>query len=566
VALLLAACSSVPSAVPGASRAGAVAPQTITLTLFGLNDFHGHLQAAGPVPYVLQQPNPADASQRVSVPHGGYAHVRTALETLRAQVGPSLTVGVGDLIGASPLNSSLLKDEPTLQALSELGMTVSVVGNHEFDAGKGELLRKIRGECPAAGCAFPGFAGARFDYVAANVIDHASGKPWLKPYVIRELQGLKVAFIGAVTRETPGIVMASGIQGLRFVDEAESINAQIAPARAEGAQVIVALVHEGGIVRAQAPGVFGDASYACPGLEGEIVDISRRLDPAVAVVFSAHTHQPYTCKRDGRLLVQGQSYGALITQVTLQVDGRTGAVREASAVNHPVVQSAYAPSPAAQALLGQVEALTGPVKNAVVATIPQAMTRRGASPAGETPLGAMIAEAQLAFARQSGPADVAFMNNGGVRADLPALASGSPVQVTLGDAFATQPFGNPLLVYTLKGAQILELLRQQWAGAEPGNPRILQSAGLSYRWDARAPLAERLSEVRVGGAPLDETKDYRVVSSAFLADGGDRYSVLAQGRDRQTLGLDVDALVSHLKQSGASLRSRVPGRVLRLDR
>ena len=230
-ALLLAACASVTTPVPagssGTPKSSAAPTRTVTLTIFGLNDFHGHLQAAGPVPWVFQQPDASDPTRRSSVPHGGYAHVRTALERLRAQRDPSLTVGVGDLIGASPLNSSLLKDEPTLQAMNDLGMTVSAVGNHEFDAGKDELLRKMAGQCPAAGCALPGFSGVRFDYVAANVLDESSGKPWLKPYVIRELQGVKVAFIGAVTRETPGIVMAAGIRGLRFADEADSINAQI---------------------------------------------------------------------------------------------------------------------------------------------------------------------------------------------------------------------------------------------------------------------------------------------------------------------------------------------------
>jgi 5'-nucleotidase len=565
VSLAFSGCAGLPNP-GGASKAPTSATATVTLTLFGLNDFHGHIQSAGPVPYVLNRPDPADPARRVAVPHGGYAHVRTLLEQLRAKAGtPTLTVGAGDLIGASPLGSSLLKDEPAIQVLNDLGLDVAVVGNHEFDAGQEELRRKMDGRCPAAGCALPGFSGAKFPYLGANVVDVRSGQPWLQPFVIRELQGVKIAFIGAVTRETPRIVMASGIQGLKFTDEAEAINAQIPKARAAGAQLFVALLHEGGVVRGQGPGAWGDPTYACPGLEGEIVDISRRLDRAVSVVFSGHTHQAYTCKRDGRLLVQAQSHGAMITEVTMKVNASTGDVQDAQAVNRGVEQALYPASPHARPLMDQVERLTGPIKNEVLAEIPEPITRRGQGPGGETPLGALIAEAQLAFARSRGSADVAFMNNGGVRADLPALAASSPVKVTRGDVFATQPFGNPLLTYTLTGAEILELLRSQWQGTEATQPRMLQSAGLSYRWDARLPLEQRLIDVRIGGQALDLGREYRVVSSAFLADGGDRYAVLARGRKRETLGLDIDALVEWLRQSGASARNRLPGRVLRLD-
>ncbi len=550
----LAACSLLSPSAPAPTR---------TLTLLAINDLHGHLQTSNPVPWTYPVNDPARPGATLQAAHGGLPHLMTALNTLRTQAGSSLTVGVGDMIGGSPLGSSLLKDEPTIEALNQLGVTVSVVGNHEFDAGRDELMRRIQGQCPAGGCALPGYRGARFEYIAANVLE--GEQPWLKPYVIRELNGLKIAFIGAVTRDTPSIVSASGIRGLRFTEEAQAINRFVPAARAEGAQVFVALVHEGGRVANQAAGVVNDPTYACEGLEGAIVGINERLDPAISVVFSAHTHQAYTCKRNGRLLVQGQAYGALISEVRLEVDARTGAVNTATAFNHKVAQSAYAASPEAKPLLDEVERLTGPIKNKTIATLPAQLTRRSAA-GSDSPLGGVIADAQLAYVRKLMPADVAFMNPGGVRADLPVVASPPPISVSMADAFATQPFGNDVVVLSLSGAQILELLQQQWAGREADSPRLLQpSQSLSYRWDARLPIEQRIIDVRINGASIEPTRSYRVVVNSFMAEGGDRFAVLRQGTARQIVGQDIEALVDYLQQRGDALRPPFVPRVTRVD-
>jgi 5'-nucleotidase len=550
--LALPACSSLPGQ-----------PASTTLTLLAINDLHGHLQVSNPVPWTYPANDPARPGATVQAAHGGLPHLMTALETLRTQAGSSLTVGVGDMIGGSPLGSSLLKDEPTIEALNLLGVSVSVVGNHEFDAGRDELQRRIRGQCPAGGCALPGYKGARFEYIAANVLE--GEQPWLKPYVIRELNGVKIAFIGAVTRDTPNIVSASGIRGLRFTEEAQAINRFVPTARAEGAQVFVALVHEGGRVPNQPPGVVNDPSYACDGLEGSIVGINERLDPAISVVFSAHTHQAYTCKRNGRLLVQGQAYGALVSEVKLVVDRKTGAVSTATAFNHKVAQSAYGASPAAKPLLDEVERLTGPIKNKTIATLPAQLTRR--SPSGsDSPLGGVIADAQLAYVRKLTPADVAFMNPGGVRADLPVAAAQPPITVSMADAFATQPFGNDVVVLSLSGAQILELLQQQWAGRDADSPRLLQpSQTLTYRWDARLPIEQRIIDLRINGAPLDPARSYRVVVNSFMAEGGDRFTALRQGKERQIIGQDIEALIEYLQTRGDALRPPFVPRVTRVD-
>jgi 5'-nucleotidase len=552
LALALGACAV---NAPGSS-------QVDRLTIFAINDFHGHIQTAAPVPYTYPEPAAGEPARTVAAPHGGLAHLATALRQLRAANPNSVTVGVGDLIGGSPLGSSLLKDEPTLDALSRLGLELSVLGNHELDAGRDELQRKLRGECDATGCAWPDFRGVRLPYIAANVIDEASGRPWLEPLRVVPVGNVKVGFIGAVTRDTPSIVMPSGISGLRFEDEARSINAQVPAARQQGAQLLVALVHEGGKLERAPAGEVERAGLDCPDLKGPVVDIVRQLATEIKIVFSAHTHQAYTCRIDGRLLVQGQSYGALITQVDVGLDARSGELVESHASNHKVSQAGYAAAADMTEFIASVEKLTRPIRTRPVATLQAPITRTG--PAGsETHLGAVIADAQLAYARRIDPqVRIALMNPGGIRADLGARAAG-PLQVDLGDLFAVQPFGNELVSMSLSGAEIAELLEQQWPGPQADPARLLQpSAGLSYRWSAERRPGERVRELRLDGSEIAPDASYRVVVNSFLAEGGDRYGVLKQGRERRLLGPDLQALADYL--GGAEAAALMPPQPARI--
>jgi 5'-nucleotidase len=542
-AALLAGCATPP-------------PRTTELTLLSINDFHGNIQPAKPTPLMPRLPDPATGELKAQ-PAGGVAYLATALAQLKAKHPDALVVAGGDLIGASPLISNLLRDEPTLAALSGMGISASALGNHELDAGLPELLRQARGECGPNGCLWPGYKGPGFPFLGANVLDANTGKPLLPTHVIKQAGSLKVAIAGVATKDTPRVIVARAIKGIRFADEVDTLNALVPQLKAAGAQVLVAVMHEGGM---QAYGASGnDPSYACPTLTGRVHDIAKRLDPSYAIIIGGHTHQAYTCKIDGRLVVQAGSYGGWITESRLKLDA-DGRVLDAQAVNHPVLQSVYAPNPALADLVARAAALTEAARMKPVATLPRGLTRHPKEPHGDAALGNLIADSQLAFARKQGPADMAFMNLGGIRSDL-LVEPGKPT--TMSDLLAIQPFGNDVVALTLNGQQLWDVLQRQLpkAGA---TPRMLQpSSTLRYRWRVGADGKPELGEILVDGQPLNRTRDYRVIVNNFLSEGGDEGGGFKHGRDRAVLGTDIDALVAWLQSNPQALEQTTPGRIVR---
>ncbi|MBI3349447.1 MAG: bifunctional metallophosphatase/5'-nucleotidase [Burkholderiales bacterium] len=530
--------------------------QTTELTLLSINDFHGNIQPAKPTPLMPRVADPATGELKAQ-PAGGVAYLATALADLRTKNPDALVVAGGDLIGASPLISNLLRDEPTLAAMSELGISASALGNHELDAGLPELLRQARGDCGANGCLWPGYKGPGFPYLGANVLDASTGKPLLPTHVIKQAGKLKVAVAGVATLETPHVIVARAIKGIRFADEADTLNALVPQLKAEGANVLVAVMHEGGVQGLGAGA--NDPSYACPTLTGRVQDIAKRLDPAYAIIIGGHTHQAYTCKINGRLVVQAGSYGGWITESHLKLDA-SGRVLDAQAVNHPVLQSVYAPNAALADLVARAAALTEAARNKPVATLPRGATRNAKEPNGDAWLGNLIADSQLAFARKQGPADIAFMNPGGIRADL-TVEAGKPT--TMSDLLAIQPFGNDIVALTLTGQQLFDILERQLPKGD-ASPRMLQpSSTLRYRWRMGADGNAQLGEILIDGQPLSRTRDYRIVVNNFLSEGGDAQTGFKHGRDRAVLGTDIDALVELLRDNPQALAQATPGRIVR---
>lgn len=521
------------------------------LRIYSINDFHGHLQDRSPTPAMPRLPD-AKTGELKPQPAGGVAYLASVLDGLRRQHPDSVFVAAGDLMGASPQMSSLLKDEPTLAALSQMGLAATALGNHDLDAGLMELLRRTRGECPIAGCAWPDFAGARFPYLAANMVWADSGQHPLPGHTVVSAGSLHVGIAGAVTRDTPKVIGPRAIAGLRFEDEADSLNALVPTLRAKGATVLIAVLHEG----AMFDGAANDPSYACPGLQGRLLDIAKRLDRAYAILISGHTHQAYTCKIDGRLVVQAGSFGAWLTESTLKLDAQ-GQVIEANAVNHPVLQAAYAPNPAFLELVKRAAALTEAARNRPIAQLSQGASRHVQAPFGDSPLGNLVADAQLAFAQKRGAADIALTNSGGIRADLVVE---SERWVTFSEIFAIQPFGNDLVAITLSGAQLKQLLERQLP-KRPGATSTQVSHSLRYSWAAMEGQDPHIVSISVNNKPLDLHQDYRVVVNSFMADGGGATGVLRQGRDRQVVGPDVDALVEWLAENPQALAQATSGRI-----
>nr|WP_262299890.1 bifunctional metallophosphatase/5'-nucleotidase [Microvirga sp. HBU67692] len=511
------------------------ASSSLDVSILAINDFHGNLE---PPNGGIRIRDPGDPSKLIAVPSGGAEAMATLVKQLRGANRNSVFVAAGDLIGASPLLSGLFHDEPTVEALSMMGLEASAVGNHEFDEGKDELLRMQNGGChPKDTCRGPHpFKGAQYQYLAATTIDTATGKTILPAYFIKEFDGIPVAFIGLTLKDTPNIVMPSGVAGLTFQDEAETVNALVPELRAKGIEAIVVLIHEGG---------FPTGDYnECPGISGPIVDIVKRLDMAVDVVVSGHTHRAYNCRIDDRLVTSGDKFGTLVTSISLTLDRTTRDILHSKADNIVVRTDTYAKDPEQTALLQDYRTLAAPLANRVVG-ISAAYLSKNDTPTGETPLGDVIADAQLAatWTERGGKAVIAFMNPGGIRTDLLRSEGGN---VTYAELFAVQPFSNALVTMDLTGAQIKALLEQQWIN-QP-KPRILQvSKGFTYTWDNARSVEDRVlaDSITLNGHPLAMAMTYRVTVNSFLADGGDGFSVLKQGKNLQYGPSDIDAFSAY---------------------
>ena len=516
------------------------ATQPVHVKLLAINDFHGNLK---PPRGGIRIKDPADASKTIEVAAGGAEHLATAVAQLRAKNPNHAFVAAGDLIGATPLLSALFRDEPTIESLSAMGLEISAVGNHEFDKGSAELLRMQRGGCHAGeGCKGPQpFKGASFKYLAASTIDTATGQPILPAYHVKRFEGIPVAFIGLTLKDTPNIVVPAGVAGLRFDDEAASVNRWVPELKAQGIEAIVVLIHEGGMPS-------GDYNE-CPGISGPIVGIVNKLDKAVDVVISGHTHRAYNCRIDGRLVTSADKYGTVLSEIDLVLDPKTGDVVQARADNLIVRTDRFAKDPGQTRLIEAYELLAAPLAKRVVGKIGATLSR-DESPAGETPIGQVVADAQLAATRApaDGGAQIALMNPGGLRASLGAGADGS---VRYEDLFAVQPFYNNLVTMTLTGAQLVEVLEAQWLNQ--ARPRILQvSRGFAYRWDMARPPGQRIvpGSVTLDGQPIDAAGNLRVTVNSFLAGGGDGFATFKQGRDLRTGAMDVDAFEAHIAKGG----------------
>jgi 5'-nucleotidase len=526
----------------------------VAVRILAINDFHGNLR---PPSGGIRITDPDDASKKIAVPAGGAEAMATLVRQLREGHRNTIFVAAGDLIGASPLLSALFHDEPTIEALSLMGLAISAVGNHEFDEGKDELLRMQNGGCHRKdGCQGPRpFTGAKFHYLAASTVDKTTGKTLFPPYEIRWFDGIPIGFIGLTLKGTADIVSPTGIADLEFRDEAETVNAAVTELRARGVEAIVVLIHEGGYPT-------GDYNE-CPSLSGAIVDIVKKFDPAVDLVISGHTHQAYVCTIDGRLVTSADKFGTLVTAIDLTLDPASRDVISAKADNVIVRSKALASDPEQTALLSAYDRLAAPIANRPAGSITETLSRTP-NAAGESVLGDIIADAQLeaTHAATDGGAAIALTNPGGIRTDMTRQDQG---QVRYADLFASQPFRNQLVTLTLTGQQIKDLLEQQWL--DPNRPRILQvSRGFSYAWDALRPdgdhvIAERL---QLNGQHLDPTKSYRVTVNNYLAAGGDGFSILKAGTAPRFGVYDADALLGYF-QAHSPIAPGSPDRILRLN-
>ncbi|HXG99619.1 MAG TPA: bifunctional metallophosphatase/5'-nucleotidase [Sphingomicrobium sp.] len=544
LSLFVAGCATIPPPL---------AQGPVEVQILGINDFHGNLEPpTSPTDLILPD------GKIAKVPAGGVAYLAAAAKALRAGKPYSVTVSAGDMIGASPLASALFLDEPAIAAMNSLGLDFNAVGNHEFDKGTAELLRMQSGGCAKhtsrTPCAVEPFKGARFKFLAANV-RRGDGSTLFPGTAIKNFGAVQIGFIGMTLKDTATLVTPAGVAGLTFTDEAATANALVPALKAAGADAIILLIHQG----AGAVGGYDDRS--CPDRDGAIWPIVDKLDPAIGVVVSGHTHNAYICERlrprGGApvLVTSAGRYGAFVTNVRLTVDPARGLVGwradnilvrgEVSAeVAVSNTTPVFTPDPATKAIVDRYVTAARPASARIVGRLSAPATRKRDEDQ-EISAGNLIADAQLAAARGAG-AQIAFMNRFGVRTDLTPAADGS---VTFGDIFALQPFGNSIVVKTLTGVQLKALLEQQFpsdsSSADPN--MLLPSSGFAFDYDLSRPAGQRIVRMALEGRPIDPAARYRIAVNNFMASGGDNFTVLIGGTEPTDAGTDLDGLEAYLR-------------------
>ncbi|MBS0356364.1 MAG: bifunctional metallophosphatase/5'-nucleotidase [Proteobacteria bacterium] len=581
IAAWLAASSVLALTACGGSSGSSNPPDPVTVKVIAMNDFHGNIEvpAANNGGSVVLK-DPANAAG-TTVRTGGAAYLATLIKQLRASNANNIVVGAGDMVGASPVTSTLTHDEATVDILNQIGLEVTSVGNHEFDHGKGELLRLQNGGCYVGGtvgkdtCINGGvFPGASYKWLSANVVDTASGKTLFPATYVKKFGKASVGFIGLTLKGTPAVVTSTGVAGLNFLDEATTINSYAAQLKKDGVDAVVVLIHQGGQTTAS---TLNDQS--CPNLSGDILPIVDALGKDVDVVVSGHTHQEYVCKRNGKLLTSTGFYGSAVTDINMTIVPGTGATG-LTANTVPVINDLNTTAPTGYSILAKdttIDAavqsyvnLAATLKNLVVgsitADIKRALLANSSTPTrdetAEGPMGDVMADVYLSGGPQ---ADIAFINPGGVRADLIYKNGGA---VTYGDLLTVAPFGNTLATVDLTGAQIVRLLEQQWeapncsakTGAN-GCGRMLQpSSTFSYTWDASQPAGAAVGSgnrvvagsLKLNGVAMDMSKTYRVTLNSFMAPGpGDNFSVVTTSGTNVTNSgvIDIDAFVGYMKKN-----------------
>ncbi len=520
------------------------AQRNVKIQLLAINDLHGNLE-----------PPSGPAGMVNSTPAGGVEYLATHLARARRTNLHTLVVSSGDLFGASPLLSSLFKDQPTIEAANAFHLDLNALGNHELDHGPAALRTQLR--------------AAKFHFLAANTVLAADPTHTLfPPIAIRSIGGVRIGFIGEILHDAPAIIATNSIKDLRFEEESRVANAAAARLERQGVHTIVLLIHVGGFQR---PPRLPDGSLApidpnaCENFGGEIKDLAPKLSPSIQLVLSAHTHNFYNCEIAGHRVTSAGSYGRLFTRIHLSIGLATGKPLRIEATNEIVTRD-VPKDPAQTAILERYRPQVARIASQPAGTIAASFTRTH-NPAGESTLGDLIADAELDIMSSpaNGSAQIAVMNSGGIRADLtqPTGAT-NPTPVTFANLYAVQPFGNTLTTHTLTGDQLKRVLEQQF---HPGstNPNIMQiSAGFTYTYRINAEPGEHIVAMQLNGRPIAPTDKLRITASDFLSAGAEGLTVFREATDPTIGPADVDAFVTYIKAHSPATPAPT-NRITRLD-
>ena len=539
----------------GGPAAGTQRRRPVVVQLLAINDLHGRLDP------------PAGGDGLVNrIPAGGVEYLATHVRNAVRENPNSILVAAGDLMGASPLLSALFHDGPTIEAMNAMNLAVTSIGNHELDRGLSEFFRRLKGGCLLEERCRAGEATepARFRYLAANIVKTGSSDRTLLPATaVFTVGGVKIGFIGEILEASPAVISASSVQGLRFLEESGVANEAAGQLERQGVHAIVLLIHQGG---RQRPASGDTDPNGCVNFSGAIEPLARKLSPSIKLIISAHTHEFYNCAIGGHTVTAAGSYGRLLTRVNLSIDPGSDRILSLDAKNE-IVTHDVAKDLAQTAILERFRPGAARIADRAVGTVTGEISSRR-NDAGESALGDVIADGQLAAvsAPENGGAVVAFMNSGGIRGGIAGRIRPDGMRdVSFGDLYSVQPFGDQLTVSTMTGEMIRRLLEEQFR-TETRSPILQVSHGFTYRYRAAAPPGGHVvpGSISLNGRPIAPDDKIRVEMIDFLIQGGDGFTVPREGVDPMTGPLDLDALVDYFR-AHSPVAPGPQDRIVRID-
>ncbi|RUR13666.1 bifunctional UDP-sugar hydrolase/5'-nucleotidase [Legionella sp. km772] len=526
---------------------------TIRLKIVGINDFHGQISTGR-----------LEGKAEV----GGATVLASYLKEAQSSMAENTIITImGDLVGASPPASALLHDEPTILFINSLGNNhctsqermnpecniVATLGNHEFDKGQQALLDLIYGAGkPPINNWYPmaEYQGAAYPYISANILNAETNKPMFPPYIIKQVHGIPIAFIGAIVKNTPEMSFPAHIKGLKFIDEAEAINSYLPEIKAQGVNIIIVLIHEGG---EQKP--YEGPTQQDTEVHGAIKEIIYRLNDEVDVVMAGHTHQfmnAFLPNHHGKqvLVTQANSYSSSYAEVSLDVDEKNHHLvkKEARIITTFANQwPGTTPDPQTQYLVDLAENKVAPIIQEPIGSAYYPLLRKQ-NAAGESNLGNLVADAF----KKAMNADLAVHNIHGLRADIPAGA------ITKGAVYSALPFANTVVLVSLTGQDIYDLLEQQWQGSYPN---MLQISGITYTYDTKQPLGKRIQGIELFNGPLLREKVYTIATTDFFANGSGVFSVMKKSKMLKQGDSDCQVLIDYIKQGAQPIKIEIEDRI-----
>nr|WP_272508580.1 bifunctional UDP-sugar hydrolase/5'-nucleotidase [Corynebacterium pilbarense] len=510
---MIAATTTTAVVLTAAPFVAAAEADQVTINVANITDFHGRLEY-----------NERNKEM-------GAANVAGIMNYIRSKNPNTIVTNSGDNQGGSAFISAISDDKYTMDFVNAIGTDGTAVGNHEFDKGYQDLIERI-------------IPGTNDKQIGANIFKE-DGTREVKPYIIVERDGVKIALVGTTSNLTVAKSNPENVKGLDIRDSALQVNEEAKKIKDNGeADVVIALIHD-------------PAKEASEKLDKDYVDF----------VFGGDSHiQDMNVDADVPYF-QSYEYGKIVTDLKFTFDKETKGIVSHSAEQYDITdleKLGITPDEEVEALVAEAKAEADKLGEKVVAEV-GATFKRGSNPGDkpgtnrgtESTANNMIAESALVALEKflGEDIDLGVMNAGGVRDDL---VEG---EVTYKEAFSVQPFSNSIDVATLTGAAIKEALENQWqtpeAAEKSGRPRLDMglSDNVSYTYNPDAPRGEKITSISIDGKPMEMDKKYRVAASSFLFDGGDDFIDPAKATERNTVGYnDLQAFVDYLESGAAKIR------------